>query len=269
MTETTRSDEKKEGRRRSAPSGKVVYAAIITEAEDELARSSSSLFFSGLAAGLSMGFSLIAEALLRGHLPEAHWQPLVAKLGYPLGFLIVILGRQQLFTENTLTPILPLLRDKNLETTRNVARLWMVVLAANAIGGLAIAWVVSHSAFLSAASIDAVHRIGEEALAPGVFLRAIFAGWLIALLVWLLPFAESGRLWVIVVVTYYVGLGHMSHVVAGSIQVFAVAFMGDVSWWTAVSRFLVPALCGNILGGLILVAAINHAQVTAGGEDPA
>jgi len=143
------------------------------------------------------------------------------------------------------------------------------VLGANVLGGLAIAAFVALGTLLPPASIEAMHRIGEEALAPGVFVRAIFAGWLIALIVWLLPFAESGRLWVVFVVTYSIGLGHMSHVVAGSIQVFAIAFSGDISWWTAISRFFVPALLGNILGGLILVAAINHAQVTAGGEDGA
>src|SRR4051812_32659775 len=88
-----------EAHERSSPGGEVVYKAILKEGEDELERPSGALFWSGLAAGLSMGFSLIGEALLRAYLPEAHWRPLVAKFGYSLGFLIVILGRQQLFTE--------------------------------------------------------------------------------------------------------------------------------------------------------------------------
>src|SRR3954467_9003118 len=91
---------------RSAPSGKVVYHAIVKEADEELERSVAALFWSGLAAGLSMGFSLVGEAILRAHLPDEPWRPLVAKIGYSFGFLIVILGRQQLFTENTLTPML-------------------------------------------------------------------------------------------------------------------------------------------------------------------
>jgi formate/nitrite transporter FocA (FNT family) len=64
------------------------------EGQDELARPSSALFWLGLAAGLSMGFSLITEGLLRTYLPEASWQLLVSKLGYRVGFLIVILGRR-------------------------------------------------------------------------------------------------------------------------------------------------------------------------------
>src|ERR1041385_6652600 len=123
--------EQQDAERLSAPSGKIVYKAILKEGEEELARSSAALFWSGLAAGLSMGFSMITEGLLHAYLPETHWRPLISKLGYSVGFLIVILGRQQLFTENTLTPILPLLLRKDASTLMNVLRLWSVVLAAN------------------------------------------------------------------------------------------------------------------------------------------
>src|SRR4051812_23722722 len=101
---------------RQAPSGAIVYQAISREGEEELERSSSALFWSALGAGLAMGFSMIAEALLTTHLPDAPWRILIAKFGYSIGFLIVILGRQQLFTENTLTPILPLMRKKDRKT---------------------------------------------------------------------------------------------------------------------------------------------------------
>src|SRR4029079_8825992 len=94
-----------EAEKRSSPSGKIVYKAILKEAEDELERPSAALFWSGLAAGLSMGFSLSPEGALRTRLPEREWTPLVSMLGYSIGFLIVILGRQQLFTENTFTPV--------------------------------------------------------------------------------------------------------------------------------------------------------------------
>src|SRR5215216_5147591 len=79
-----------EAEERSSPSGKVVYKAILKEAEDELERPSAALFWSGLAAGLSMGFSLVAEGLLRAHLPDKPWRPLLVKFGYSVGFLIVI-----------------------------------------------------------------------------------------------------------------------------------------------------------------------------------
>src|SRR3954447_8156957 len=135
-----------EAEERSSPSGKVVYKAILKEGEEELARPSSALFWSGLAAGLSMGFSMIAEGLLHAHLPDSPWRPLVAKFGYSVGFLIVILGRQQLFTENTLTPILPLLLRKDVKTLLQVARLWTVVLVTNLMGGVLVGLATAKTA---------------------------------------------------------------------------------------------------------------------------
>src|SRR5690242_13295096 len=144
MGESSEHDaEHAEAEERSAPSGKVVYKAILGEGEDELSRPSSALFWSGLAAGLSMGFSLVAEGLLRAHLPDTAWRPLVAKLGYSVGFLIVILGSQQLYTENTLTPIVPLLTRRSGEMLGRVLRLWAIVLVTNLIGTIVFAWVVA------------------------------------------------------------------------------------------------------------------------------
>jgi formate/nitrite transporter FocA (FNT family) len=100
-------------------------------------------------------------------------------------------------------------------------------------------------------------------------LRGVFAGWLIALLVWLLPFAESARVWVIVIITYIVGLASLSHIIAGAVETFALAAAGQKDWLAVFGGFILPALIGNILGGVTLVATLNHAQVVAGtqGED--
>jgi formate/nitrite transporter FocA (FNT family) len=256
-----------EAEERQSPSSHVVHEAILGEGLEELERPNSALAWSGLAGGLSMGFSLIAEAMLRAALPDTPWRPLVAKLGYSVGFLIVILGRQQLFTENTLTPILPLLDRKAKVSVLNVLRLWLVVLLANLAGALAISLVLAHTGLLDESVRHAIADIGREALEPVfglVFLRGIFAGWLIALIVWLLPYAESARIWVIVAITYVIGVAKFSHVIAGAIEVFSVAATGDATWSAALSQFVLPALLGNIIGGVALVAALNHAQVAAG-----
>lgn len=256
-----------EGQRRRSPSSDVVYVAVMAEGEEELGRSSSSLFWSGLAAGLSMGFSLIAEVLLRAYLPDATWELLVAKLGYAVGFLIVILGRQQLFTENTLTPILPLLARKDSSTAWNLGRLWAIVLAANLLGGVIIGWVVGGTQALRDVVHPEVLAVGRDAMDPSwtrVAFRGVFAGWLIAIMVWMLPFAESGRIWVILILTYLIGIGHFPHVIAGSIQVFAYAAAGAVSWLDVFAQYVLPTLVGNVVGGVTLVAALNHAQVVAG-----
>lgn len=82
-------------------------------------------------------------------------------------------------------------------------------------------------------------------------------------MVWLLPFAGTGSTWVIIILTYVVGICHFSHVIAGSIEVFALAAQGGTSWGQALGDFTAPALLGNILGGVLLVAGLNHAQVVA------
>jgi hypothetical protein len=107
---------RKRGEERRAIGAHVVYETIRREGEDELQRPAAAQAWSGLAAGLSMGFSFIAEALLESHLPDQQWRSLISRAGYSVGFLIVILGRQQLFTENTLTVVLPFLLSKNLST---------------------------------------------------------------------------------------------------------------------------------------------------------
>jgi formate/nitrite transporter FocA (FNT family) len=259
--------EAEEADERQSPSSRVVHEAILAEGLEELDRPSSALFWSAIAAGLSMGFSLIAQVALRSQLPDAAWQPLVVKLGYSIGFLIVILGRQQLFTENTLTPILPLLDRRPGVSIGKVLRLWGVVLMGNLVGALVIALALQHTAILSAEFKTAVGEIGREALDPGfavVLLRGIVAGWLIALIVWLLPAAETAHVWVILVITWLIGVGHFSHVVAGSIDVFALASTGEVTWMQAITSFTLPSLIGNILGGVTLVGCLNHAQARAG-----
>jgi len=261
--------EAQEAQERSAPSGKIVYRAILKEGEEELDRATPALFWSGLAAGLSMGFSMVAEGLLRHALPDADWRPLVAKLGYSVGFLIVVLGRQQLFTENTLTVILPLLVKRDGATLRNVARLWTVVLLANLAGAFLFALTLAKTQAFEDGAGEAFMRLGEEAMRAGfavTLLRGIFAGWLIALMVWLLPFAESARVWVIVIITYVVGLGGLSHVIAGSVETMYVAFIGRAGFYDVIAGYVLPALFGNIIGGVALVAAISHAQVVAGEE---
>src|SRR3954454_2700717 len=212
---------------RSAPATQVVYETIKQEGEQELERPTAALAWSGLAAGSSMGFSFATEAMLQAALPDTPWRPLITKFGYSLGFLIVILGRQQLFTENTLTVVLPVLRRRDSLMFGNVARLWATVLAANIIGALVFAWSSAHTDIFSPETKRAMSAIGEDALSPPfltVFLRGIVAGWLIALMVWLLPFAESARVWVIVIITYVVGVGQFAHIIAGSVEtMFVVA----------------------------------------------
>ena len=259
--------EEKKVQERVAIGPHVVHETIRREGEEELKRSTVSLAWSGLAAGLSMGFSLVAEGLLASHLPESEWSPLLTKLGYSVGFLIVVLGRQQLFTETTLTAVLPLLSRRNQKTAVGVLRLWGTVLAANLVGTFLFAFVVARVPIFSPHIQDALTKVsvgGMDASFGIVFVRAIFAGWLIALMVWLLPAAESAKVSIIIIVTYLIGLGGFNHVIAGSTKVLFLVATGSATWSIFAFHFFVPTLLGNIVGGVALVAFLGHAQVVAG-----
>jgi formate/nitrite transporter FocA (FNT family) len=242
----------------------LVHEIIREEGEEELARSTSALAWSGLAAGLSMGFSLVVEGLFHHHLPEAGWRPLIASFGYTTGFVIVILGRQQLFTENTLTGVIPVLTRRDRATVQALARLWSVVLLANLVGaGLFAALAASAPIFEPNLHEDFL-TIGEHAAAGSflvLFVKAVLAGWLIGLMVWLLPGAGSANLIVILLITYIVALGGFAHIIAGSVDVLYLVFSGDKSFFSYVFDFMLPVLLGNIVGGSALVAMLNHAQV--------
>lgn len=249
---------------RQALSAKAVHKALLQEGETELERSSAGLGWSALAAGISMGLSLIAQGVLRHHLPDAGWATLITSLGYSVGFIAVTLGRQQLFTETTLTALLPFLHDKRRPVLLNILRLWTVVLVANMAGAFLFAWAAASTTAFSPELSRTFAEIGVESAShdfPTAFVKAIFGGWMIALMVWLMPSAHEARIWVILIITYCLSAAELTHIVAGSIDVMFAALSGDVSWWTFISRYAVPVFLGNSLGGVIFVTAINHAQV--------
>ncbi len=180
----------------------------------------------------------------------------------------MILGRQQLFTENTLTVILPLLRKRDLRTFGNVVRLWSIVLAANLVGGFLIAWLLGHTNAVNPNVRQAMKEVGLLSMNHDfltLLVRGIFAGWLIALMVWLLPFAETARVGVIILITYVVGIGEFSHIVAGSVDSFYLGGTG-VKTFGQYFAYMVPILIGNIIGGSSIVATIAHAEYIGSGD---
>jgi formate/nitrite transporter FocA (FNT family) len=260
-------DEEREVEERTPPRAAVVFETVRREGETELQRPVFSLALSGLAAGLSMGASLAGEGLIRSMLPDAAWRPLAVSFGYTLGFLIVVLGRQQLFTENTITAILPLLDDPNKgRKLLQVLRLWIVVLAANIAGAAAFAFAAAHTSIFSADVRATFADIAREAVAPGfgsILLRGIASGWLIALMVWMLPGADTNRPLIVLIITYFVGLGSFSHIIAGSVESLYLVAIGGLSWSGYVVGFLIPVFIGNVIGGTSLVALLNYGQVVA------
>jgi len=264
LTDLTES-EREEVEERKHPRAQVLYETIRLEGEHELDRPASALAWSGLAAGLSMGFSLLTMGLLRAYLPDAPWSRTVIGLGYCVGFVVVITARQQLFTENTLTPVLPFLAHKDLSTFMKLLRLWAIVLVTNLLGTFVFAFALrSSGAFPEEVrnGFAAVAQQAAEGSALEHFVRAVFSGWLIALMVWMLAGATA-RAFVVVMVTYIVGLGHLSHVIAGSTEVLYAVLDRKLEVADYFTKFLLPVGAGNMLGGIALVAVLNHAPVAA------
>lgn len=241
-----------------------VYEVIRREGVDELRRPLASLWWSGLAAGLSIGFSVVAEAALHAHLPDAPWRPIIESIGYSLGFLIVILGRYQLFTEITLTAVLPVLAQPTRSALSALARIWGVVFAANMVGTAIFAGLLSTRLILPAEIDAAILSISRElaTLTPiDALVRGIVAGWLIATVAWLLPSAEHSRVIIIVALTGLISLLQLSHVVSGSVEIFYLAAVGEIGLGTVLGGFILPLLVGNVIGGAALFALLAYGQV--------
>jgi formate/nitrite transporter FocA (FNT family) len=257
-------EEQDQARQHASPRALVIHEIIREDGELELERSNLALALSGLAGGLSMGFSFLTEALLRASLPDAPWRHDVESFGYSVGFIIVVLGRQQLFTESTLTAILPVVTRRNLKTLLAAARLWAVVLAANIVGTWAFAAIIHAPNVFKPDVTAAFLSLSAEAIPPLFFstlAKAFFAGWLIALMVWILPSARSARLLTILLLTYVIALAHLSHIVAGSAEAAYGVLSGTASFGDYMMGFLVPTLIGNILGGVLLVTVLNHGSI--------
>ena len=247
------------------PEARVIHELIREDGEKELERSIRALVWSATGAGLSMGFSFFTMGVLKSGLPEAPWAKLVTAFGYTIGFIIVVLGRQQLFTESTLTAVLPLLTRKDAATAYRTGRLWAVVLACNLAGTFVFAWLISHDALFNDEVNRALRTLASEATKDPfwpMLVKAVLAGWLIALMVWLIPGAGPARLWLILIITYVVAIAHFSHIIAGSVEAAFNVFVGQIRPVEYVTRFLVPTLIGNTIGGVSLVAIFNHVPVS-------
>ncbi|MCP9627973.1 formate/nitrite transporter family protein [Rhodopseudomonas palustris] len=249
---------------RSSPRTPVIYEIVRRTGEEEMVRPLTSLWWSGLAAGLSISFSLLVQAILQQHIPDAPWRPLITSLGYSVGFVMVVLARQQLFTENTVTVILPVMAEPTARNFGRAARLWAIVLCANLAGTLFAAAFCSLTPTLPPEMRAEMIEISRAILGHGALdtaFKGVAAGFLMATMVWLLPSAEGGQLGVIVTMTWLISVGGFAHIVAGSMEAFMLVLNGAASPFEVTTGFLLPALIGNIIGGTALFALLAYAQV--------
>ncbi len=249
-----------------------IYRNVRSAARDELRRSSLGLAFSGLSAGLNIGFSFVAVAVVLGAMAEPSHAVLWQAVAYPLGFILIILARAQLFTENTLTPVILVLSDPTRRNLMNTLRLWGIVLAANLTG--AFIFSLALTTFAVAPHVDAglllqTAQAAYDARWQDLFLRAIFGGWLIALLVWMLHAGTGmlGQIALIWLVTFLLQAAGFSHCVAGAVEVIYLAHRGVIGYADWFAHFQIPVTLGNIVGGVVFVALVNYGQVVGAGRD--
>ncbi|MBY5971786.1 formate/nitrite transporter family protein [Pseudooceanicola marinus] len=247
-----------------------VHEIIRREGDKEMARDGRALLWSAIAGGITMATSYMARGLLHAHLPDTDIAFLVESMGYTLGFIFVICAGQQLFTENTVTPVLPVMSDPTKRNVARVLRLWAIVLAGNTAGGAIAGAVLAFMPLFDSDTTSAFVEIGRHLIgkpAPEMFSGGVISGWLIATLVWAMAAAPRARLWLIFLATWLVSVGDFPHVIAGTTEVLYLVFLGQASLGAAVLEFWLPTLLGNVIGGTFIFALIAHAQVRADVDD--
>jgi formate/nitrite transporter FocA (FNT family) len=240
-----------------------IFDAASDNARDEVKRSTSTLGFSGLAGGLTMGLTGLGVASVRAILGEGPWQDFVSFLVYPIGFIAVIIGRAQLFTENTLYPVILVLDER--QYLPETLRLWAVVFISNVLGAFAFSLLAIKTAALKPEIAFQLVKLGTQAVgtpSAHYFWSGIIGGWLIALVAWVVTASHwtIGQLVMVWLLTFVVGIGKFAHCIATSGEILSAVLAGAVP---AHSYFywLLLATLGNIVGGVMIVSLLNYGQV--------
>jgi formate/nitrite transporter FocA (FNT family) len=251
------------------PSAEEIYKQVATNAREELRRSSVALAISGFAGGTFMGLSALGTAIALAMLGHSPGSEMISRMFYPLGFIVVIIGRAQLFTENTLYPVALVLAEKR--EFWNTLRLWSVVLPSNVVGAFAFAGLVSLTPALNPHIVTQLTQLGLDAIAnpsPTVFWSGVMGGWIIALAAWLVSGSHSitGSVMIIWMLTFIVGLGNFAHCIATSGEIL-VAILTHQAAWSTYPRWFLFAVLGNICGGVGMVTILEYGQAIYGKTD--
>lgn len=239
-----------------------IYERLLASAIEEVDSNRRELFFSGLTAGFAIVLTLIGHAVGVAHFPE---NPFLASALYPIGFIYIILGRYQLFTENTLPPVMLVLT--RLGSVPLLLRVWTWVLVANVVGAALGALVVGHSGVLSPEAMEAGASLASHAHElpwTDVFLKAVFAGWLVAGVVWLGTASRDTvtRFLLVYFAFYIIAAAELYHVVTSAAEVvFYVAAEASGPGLGLLFRDLwLPVLLGNTVGGVLVFTLVTYAQ---------
>jgi formate/nitrite transporter FocA (FNT family) len=246
------------------PTANEIYEQVSRNGRRELKRPAVALAISGLVGGLTMGLTGLSVSVVAAMLGmDVPGYRFVAMLFYPMGFMAVILGRGQLFTENTLYPVALILAER-----RHIwatLRLWAIVFPCNVAGALLFAILAARTKALHPDALHMLTQLGSQAAAPGmrmIFWSGVVGGWLIAMVAWMVSGSHSitGSMAVIWALTFVVGMGHFAHCIATSGEIL-VAVLAHAVTPLGYFRWLLPATLGNISGGVILVTLLEYGQV--------
>ncbi|WP_028357434.1 formate/nitrite transporter family protein [Brackiella oedipodis] len=261
----TSSSSAEDSQKSSKLSPSEIYNSIKKDGLKELCRPVSALIFSGISAGLFISFSFLFTAVLTAALPDEPWSALITSMGYTVGFIIIILGHLQLFTENTITTVIPLFQPFTAHKLYLVARLWLVVFISNIIGTTIAALFLNTPDLFEPAVDAAMLKVAEHVASQDAMsniIKGIPAGILISALVWIMANMKH-RLGIIFFVTYLMALGSFSHVIVGSAEM-AYAVLHDIAGLgDYFLRFLLPTALGNIIGGTLIFTLMIHGQVSS------
>jgi len=224
----------------------------------------------GLIGGMAICFGAIAMVLaaaaVGGGLDHSSTGLLAGSLAYPIGFVILLVGKSELFTENFLLPVTSVLERRG--TVRQLGALWTVSLATNLIGVLIFAALVSRGDVLAAEPAAEMIAVAEKIVAYDLtttFIKGLFAGWLMTILTWLLLAGEGlgARLVIIWLIGFLLVIGQFSHVIISAAEIFTAMFLGaDISVGTWLRVVFVPTLVGNVLGGVVFVTILQYIQAS-------
>jgi formate/nitrite transporter FocA (FNT family) len=240
-----------------------ILQAAMENARDELRRSGQKLAFSGIAGGLTMGLTGLGMASIRALLGPGSTQHIAPYLLYPIGFVAVIIGRAQLFTENTLYPVVLVLDERR--HLLSTLRLWGIVFASNVLGAFIFALLAGKTSALRPDILSQLIHLGQETSTGSFahfFWSGVIGGWLIALVAWTVTASHwtIGQLAIVYLLTFVVGIGRFAHCIAGSGEVLSAVVAGTVPL-ADYCAWLIAATAGNICGGVLIVSLLNYGQV--------
>lgn len=242
-----------------------IISTVLHEGEAMFDLQNKTVFLSSIIAGLEIGFSYLLICSLyfffNGTLPEGTIFKLFS-IVYPVGFIMVIVGKSALFTEQTSIVALPVLNGQR--SILNLLRIWSTVILGNIIGGIIFVLFISYlGPKLTLFTHDTMSKIGEHILnydSLVIFLSAVTAGWLMGLLTWLLSSIVNSitRLALIFMITAIIGFGGFHHSIVGNIEVFGAWLYSDTISFLDYIKFLGLTLTGNGMGGAVVVALFKY-----------